>query len=111
MKKLSLPTWLQIIYFICCALLVICMNLYTACYPSLFSTFCVLVGTIMLLLVAINPMGIIGCIWQIVKYVSAVKNRKKTCKYQLVWVILGPILTFLGWSLSITAFVTHTGGV
>lgn len=111
MKKLSLPTWLQIIYCVCCAVVILCMNLYTAYYPSSFSIICSDIGIVMHLLCAFNPIGIICGIWQIKKYVTAVNNDEVPRKYQFAWVIIGPILTFLGWGLSISSFVLHSGGV
>lgn len=110
MKKLSLPTWLQIIYFLLCVMLVICMSLYTACFDTEVGEICFMVGEFLFLLCAMNPIGIICCIWNIYRYVAIGRYGEAKHKH-LLWVIIGPVLTTIAWLLSVITFVYHTGGV
>ena len=111
MKKISLPTCLQLIYCFFCTLAIVCMNLYTACYPTQFSNVCFKIGVVITILCALNPIGILCGIWQIVKYAKRSEKDDADHSKQIAWVIIGPILTTLAWYLAIASFVTHSGGV
>lgn len=88
------------------------MPLYTAYYPSDFARVCFEIGVIMTLLSAINPIGIICAVTNLVSYIDHRKDADhKPSSKILLWVIVGPILTTLFWCLSIFFFVSHSGGV
>ena len=110
MKRLSIPTWLQIIYCICCVMVVICMNLYTVYYRTEFSDILFRIGSTLNFLCALSPLGIICAIWNELKYISKKKSGEANGKL-FAWVIIGPIATTFAWLISICSFVHHSGGV
>ena len=111
LKKFSLSTILQIAYCICCGLVVIVMNLYSAFYDSNFGYTCFQIGAVLTLICGLNPIGLLCGVWQLVRYLSDRRNGEPTGKGQLAWVILGPMLTTACWFFAINIFVLHSGGV
>ena len=110
MKRLSIPTWLQIIYCICCMIVVLVMNLYTVCYDTAMGDTLFMIGGIINFLCALSPIGIVSGVWNLFRYTSQKKCGEVNRKL-LAWVIVGPILTTLLWVSSICAFVYYSGGV
>lgn len=103
---------LQILYCMGCSVVLVCMSLYAAFYTTAFGEICFKMGEVMFLLSALNPIGIICAIGNLVSYLGRRKNSEnKPPSGALVWVICGPILTTVFWCLSICAFVHYTGGV
>ena len=110
MKRLSIPTWLQIIYCICCMIVVLVMILYTVCYDTAFGDTLFKIGGIINFLCALSPIGIVSGVWNLCRYTSKKKCGEVNRKL-LAWVIVGPVLTTLLWVSSICAFVYYSGGV
>lgn len=110
-KAMKAATALQILYCIGCVIVLVCMPLYTALYPTAFGEVCFRIGGTLALLSAINPMGLICAIINGVGYyrnrAALSDERKRNGIY--VWVAAGPMLTTLLWYLSICSFVHHSG--
>ena len=99
---------LQLLYCLGCLIVVICMPLYTAFYPTAFGDICFKIGAVFTAISTFNPLGIAGTVCAyIVFFMTDMKKSNKA----LVWIIVSPLLIALCWYLSITFFVKHSGGV
>ena len=108
MKLFKAGTILQLIYCLLCLIVIICMHLYTAFYPTQFGEFCFKIGAVLTFVSTFNPLGLIGTIMNIVAYcTSDLKKSKKA----LIWVIASPVLIVLCWVVAVCFFVHHSGGV
>jgi len=108
MKLFKMGTILQLIYCFCCLLVVICMPLYTAFYPTTFGEICFRIGAILTFVSTFNPMGLIGTI---IKFIACFSFDLKKSKKILIWTIISPALIVLFWVLAVCFFVRHSGGV
>ena len=113
MKNLSIASIaMQIVYCLGGIFVMICMPLYTYLYPSELSDSFFAIGAFVTLITALNPIGLICCICNLCIYLSERKRSDGTQHTQyLVWVILGPVVVFFCWLLTIVLFVAHSGGV
>ena len=108
MKLFKAGTILQLIYCLLCLIVIICMPLYTAFYPTQFGEFCFKIGAVLTFVSTFNPLGLIGTIMNIVAYcTSDLKKSKKA----LIWAIVSPVLIVLCWVVAVCFFVHHSGGV
>ena len=108
MKLFKAGTVLQIIYLFSCMIVVVCMPLYTAFYPTAFGLFCFRVGAVLTFVSTFNPMGLIGTVINIIA--CSTYNLKESKKH-LVWTNVSPVLIILSWVLAVCFFVHHSGGV
>ncbi len=104
---------LQCLYCLGCIIVMICMPLYTAFYPSEFSDICFGIGAVMNLISFLNPVALI-C-WIIILIAFCIDHKvirnKKVKIVMIIWLVLSPILSVLCWIGSVCSFVAHSGGV
>ena len=108
MKLFKMGTILQIIYLVCCMIVVVCMPLYTAFYTTTFGLLCFRIGAVLTFISTFNPIGLIGTVINIIAYSTS--NLKKSKKH-LAWTIVSPVLIIISWVLAVCFFVYHSGGV
>ena len=103
MKLFKFGTILQIIYFACCLLVVICMPLYSAFYTTSFGLICFRIGAVLTFLSTVNPIGLIGSVLNII---ACAKSKK-----HLIWTIISLALIPVSWITAVCFFVHYSGGV
>ena len=110
-KAMKAATVLQILYCVGCVIVLVCMPLYTAFYPTAFGEVCFRIGATLALFSALNPLGLICAIVNGVGYyrnrTEISDERKKNSIY--IWVAVGPILTSVLWYLSLCSYIYHSG--
>lgn len=106
MKKFKISTALLLAYCIGCFVVIVCMLLSHAYYPTAFSNICFKIGAVFFLLTGLNPMGLVCSIINICLYYDIGFPRSKGT---FVWLFAAPILATLCWYLSLSFFVSYSG--
>ena len=108
MKVFKISVLVQLLYCLGCLIVVICMPLYTAFYPTAFGDICFKIGAVFNAISMANPLGFVG---NVCAYIVFFTTDMKKSNKALAWIIVSPFLMVLCWYLSITFFVKHSGGV
>lgn len=93
-KTFNVCAVLQCLYYIGCIIVTICMPLYTAFYPSVFSELCIGIGAVMTAVSTFNPLESLAwiCILITFSFDHAVVRSKKIKTAMIIWLVLSPIL-------------------
>lgn len=98
----------QIIYCLCCFIVVICMPLYSAFYTTTFGEICFKIGATITFILTFNPIGLIGIILSCIVFLGS--ELKKRAKYAIATIVLS-LFVPISWIIAVCFFVHCSGGV
>lgn len=108
MKTFKVGAIIQIIYFLICLIVIICMPIYGVFHDTSLGDIIFRIGDIFFLVATFIPIGLVGTAINI--WGSGALDLKKS-KKALVWMIASPIILFMSWYLALGSFIYYTGGV
>ena len=109
MKRLfKIGAIFQIIYCLCCLIVVICMPLYRAFYTTTFGEICFKIGATITFISTFNPIGLIGIILSCIGFLGS--ELKKRAKYAIATIVLS-LFVPISWFIAVCFFVHYSGGV
>ena len=108
MKVFKFSVAIQLMYCLGCVIVMICMPLFRAFYPTNFSKICLSIGVFFTVAATFNPLGVLCSVLNIILYFTTELNKSKKV---LTWIILAPFLIIICWILAVCFHVYFTGGV
>lgn len=108
MKNFKAGAIIQIVYFLICLIVIICMPIYGVFHDTSLGDIIFRIGDIFFLVATFIPIGLVGTAINI--WGSGTSDLKKS-KKALVWMIASPIILFISWYLALGSFIYYTGGV